>query len=139
MARVVPKAGRPFVKTGASGSGDVTGLLGLVGEGKRGTVAVAFTTPCICRIVSNMLGEEIDTLNDDILDAVGEIANMVSGGARAQLAQTGYDFEMAIPSIVTGGDYTVQVSSVHPVVVIPFETDAGPFFVEVCIGADPSA
>ena len=72
-------------------------------------------------------------MNDEIKDAVGEITNMVSGGARAELAQKGYNFEMAIPTIITGKNTQVDPISASPVIVIPFQTDAGRFYVEVCI------
>ena len=46
-----------------------------------------------------MLGEEIQSLDGDIQDAVGEITNMISGGARAELEKMGYSLAMAIPSL----------------------------------------
>lgn len=133
MAMIQPRAGRPYIKGADEGERDIVGLIGLAGEGKRGAFAVSFSEGCICHVVSNMFGEEFTEMNDEIKDAVGEITNMVSGGARAELAQKGYNFEMAIPTIITGKNTQVDPISASPVIVIPFQTDAGRFYVEVCI------
>ena len=139
MARVRPIPGRPYVKTERGGFGDVTGLIGLTGKGRRGSFAVSFTKSCICHVVSSMFGDEISEINDDILDAVGEITNMVSGGARAELDRNGHSFEMTFPTLITGRNYDVQHRSNSPVVVVPFRTEGGEFIVEVCMTDPPTA
>jgi chemotaxis protein CheX len=47
---------------------------------------VSFTEASILPIVSNMFGEEIKEMNEEIKDAVGEITNMISGQASKRLA-----------------------------------------------------
>jgi chemotaxis protein CheX len=133
MAGMEPKAGKPYLKSGKKSTGDVTGLIGLAGSSKKGSFAVSFKESCIKKIVTNMLGEEIAELNGDVLDAVGELTNMISGGARAQLAEQGIDFEMAIPTIISGMGHELAHITEYPIVVVPFETEAGEFFVEACL------
>ena len=48
--------------------------------------------------VTNMLGEEIEEMNEEIKDAVGEITNMISGQARKKLDEQGMSLKAAIPS-----------------------------------------
>ncbi|MBW1796529.1 MAG: chemotaxis protein CheX [Deltaproteobacteria bacterium] len=89
-----------YVKKDQVASGDVSGVIGLTGE-VNGTISVSFTEKSILAIVSNMLGEEMKELNEDIRDAVGEIANMISGQARQEL--------IAIPFAVDNGEFTIEV------------------------------
>jgi chemotaxis protein CheX len=133
MGGVNPKPQKPHLKNGNRSYGEVTGIIGLAGKEAKGSFAVSFSRGCIEKIVSNMLGEDVQDLEQDIIDAVGEITNMISGGARAELENKGYSFEMAIPSIVSGKDHKIVHITDFPVIVVPFDTDDGPFFVEACL------
>ena len=88
MAFTEATAGKPFLKNDNIASGDVTGVVGLIGEA-RGTISVSFTEECILSIVGNMFGEDITHINDEVKDAVGEILNIVSGQARQKLEMQG--------------------------------------------------
>jgi len=138
MANINPVAARPRIKHDARTFADVTGVIGLLGEGVEGTMAISFVEPCILRIVSNMLGEEIMDLNQDIEDAVGELTNMISGASRAELETKGYSFRMAIPSVISRKGHSISMVTRSPVIQIPFETEFGPFFVEACLGHAPA-
>ncbi len=133
MAAIDAKVGKLYLKSGKKSTGDVTGLIGLAGSGKKGSFAVSFKEACIKKVVSNMLGEEIDELNGDVLDAVGELTNMISGGARAKLAEQGIDFDMAIPTIISGNGHELAHITDYPIIVVPFTTEGGEFFVEACL------
>ncbi len=85
MAQTDAQAGAPTVKADKTSKGDVTGLIGMAGEKAKGSIAVSFSSSCILKVVSNMLMEEFAEINDEVTDAVGEITNMVSGGARKTL------------------------------------------------------
>ena len=131
MAFIKVTPGKPYVKRDNLAVGDVTGILGLTGIA-NGTIAVTFEERCILTIVSNMFGESMETLNDDIADAVGELTNMISGQARGGLEQMGKVFKAAIPSVVTGKNHSIRHYSDGPKIAIPFNTDAGDFTIEVC-------
>ncbi len=131
MAFVKVSAGTPYVKQDNTAVGDVTGVLGLTGVA-HGTIAVTFEEKCILTIVSNMFGEEMESLNEDIADAVGELTNMISGQARRELDEIGRVFKAAIPSVITGKNHTIRHYSDGPKIAIPFETDGGKFTIEVC-------
>ncbi len=131
MAFVKVTAGRPYVKQDNTAVGDVTGVLGLTGVA-HGTIAVNFKEKCILKVVSNMFGEEMESLNEDIADAVGELTNMISGQARRELDELGKVFKAAIPSVITGKNHTIRHYSDGPKIAIPFETDGGEFTIEVC-------
>ncbi len=132
MAMIEAKTGKPSIKTDEIAKGDVTGLIGMAGEQTKGTFAITFTEPVILEITKNMLGEEETGINDTITDMVGEITNMVCGGAKKELSENGYKFDMAIPSVVAGKDHIIKHKSKKPIIVVPFTTNTGEFFVEIC-------
>jgi chemotaxis protein CheX len=133
MAFIEPKPGKPYLKKDTRATGDVSAVLGITGS-IRGSIALSFSEKCIIKIVSNMLGETITGLNGDIKDAVGEITNMVSGVARQKLEQEGLILRAAIPTVISGKGHSISHVLGGPSVIIPFETEEGPFVVDVCLG-----
>ena len=135
MAFVNPRLGKPYLKTNNLAKGDVTGIIGLTGTIK-GSLALSFSTGSILKIVSNMLGEEITSLNSEIRDAVGEITNMVSGAARKRIETMGFSISASLPTVVSGKDHSIMHMLGGPSIVIPFEMEEGSFVVDISIG-DP--
>jgi chemotaxis protein CheX len=131
MAFMTPKPGKPFVKKNNMAQGDVTGLVGLTGD-KSGSVSISFSKPCAVAIVKNMLGDDIQDIMNDVKDAVGEITNMVSGQARAGLAEKGLIFQGSTPSVIMGDNHTISHMAKTPIMAIPFETESGNFTIEFC-------
>ncbi|MDY6822962.1 MAG: chemotaxis protein CheX [Thermodesulfobacteriota bacterium] len=132
MAFVACKADKPYLKKDDIACGDVSGVIGFTGE-TNGTVAVTFDEPSILKIVTNMFGEEMNSLNDEVVDAVGELTNMISGQARRELEEAGRFFEAAIPSVIHGKGHTITHYTDGPKIAIPFSTEDGNFTIEVCM------
>ncbi len=132
MAFIDPIAGKPFLKKDRVATGDVSGIIGLTGDAK-GSLALSFTESCIFAILSNMLGETYTEINDEILDAVGELTNMISGDARKRLEAEGLIITAAIPTIISGKNHTIKHIVNGPSIIIPFSTAHGSFVVDVCL------
>lgn len=130
MAFTEPVSGAPRVKMDRLTWGDVTGIIGLAGEGMAGNMVLSFSAPSILGIVSKMLGEQFTELNKDVVDAVGELTNMISGGAKAELYEYGYRFHMATPMIIVGKNVELSQLSKVPIIQIPFTTPEGEFVCE---------
>lgn len=131
MAFMTVDAGKPYLKKDNVAIGDVTGVLGLTGVA-NGTISVTFEKKCILAVVSNMFGETMSELNNEIADAVGELTNMISGQARRELEEIGKVFKAAIPSVVTGRNHSIIHYTEGPKIAIPFYTADGEFTIEVC-------
>lgn len=131
MAFVTVNAGKPYLKKDNVAVGDVTGVLGLTGIA-NGTISVTFEEKCILTVVSNMFGETMTELNNEIADAVGELTNMISGQARRELEEVGKVFKAAIPSVITGRNHSITHYTDGPKIAIPFSTESGDFTIEVC-------
>lgn len=132
MSSLMVTADKPYAKTIDIAPGDVSGIIGITGDAV-GSLAISFTEPCICSIVTGMLGELHMEINQDVIDAVGELTNMISGAARSRLEKEGMILYAAIPTVVFGKDHTVQHILRSPSIVIPFNTDGGTFYLDVCL------
>jgi len=129
MAMMDPKPGKPFVKKNNTASGDVSAIIGITGD-RNGSISVSFSKKCAIALVKAMLGDDVEDIVQDAKDAVGEITNMISGQARAGLAEMGMNFAGSTPSVIMGDNHTITHVSKNPVVAIPFSTQHGDFFVE---------
>ncbi len=134
MAMVNPVAGKPYVKASSVSTGVVTGIIGLASEKLKGTMVVSFDKSSIVTIVNNMLGEAHTEVNDDIVDAVGELTNMICGGVKKSLGDLGMNFSMATPVMLLGKGVEIKQLTKSPVVAIPFEMPEGKFVIEANLG-----
>ena len=132
MAFIRSEPEKPYLKKDNVAKGDISGVVGFTGE-TNGTVFITFDESCIVKVVSNMFGEQINEINDDIKDAVGELTNMISGQARKELEEIGKVFQGAIPSVVVGRNHELFPMTKGPKIAIPFKTDFGSFTIEVAL------
>ena len=131
MAQTKVKAGKPHIKEGKTAYGEVTGVIGMSSDLISGSMIVSFSSSAILKIVANMLMEEPrPKIDDEVVDAVGEITNMICGGAKADLAKVNHKFDLATPTMVVGQGVEISYYSSAPTIVIPFETADGNFVVE---------
>lgn len=131
MASTDPIPGKPYIKKGTSAIGDVSGVVGITGD-TEGSLCITFTRECILFIISRMPGEDQKEINDEVKDAVGELTNMISGDSRRRLEEIGHHFLGTIPSVISGYGHEIKHITKGPILSIPFNTQAGPFTVEVC-------
>ncbi len=131
MAGISATAGKPYVKSAATAKGDVSAIVGVTGD-KKGSIAVTFSKPCAIALVKGMLGDDIQDILQDIQDAVGEVTNMVSGQARAGLAEQGLVLQGSTPTVIVGDNHIIRHISAQPVMAIPFFSSHGDFTVEFC-------
>ena len=129
MAQVEPRPGKPYINVLHAAKGDVTGLIGVTGYA-RGTISLTLSKDAILHIVSRMLMTEYTEINDDIIDATGELTNMIAGHAREALEAQGMLFQASSPSVVVGRGHRIDHISGAPVLAIPFSIDHGDFVVE---------
>lgn len=130
MAATSCAHGAPFVKRDSAPLGDVTAIIPMQGAGVAGSVAISFSASTIIGITTAMLGEEVLELDESCTSLTGELTNMLSGGARQLLEQRGYDIDMARPNLLQGSEPICHHGS-SPVIVIPFDSQHGDFFIEL--------
>ncbi|MBL7716235.1 MAG: chemotaxis protein CheX [Bdellovibrionales bacterium] len=111
---------------------DIAGVISLTSNVFTGAIALCFPQETFLAMYSNMLGERHTVITPEIEDAAGELLNIIFGQAKAELNQNkGYVIERAIPTVVRGKNINIHHMSRSLSVVLPFETSAGKFHIEI--------
>lgn len=136
MLDLTVNIGKPTLAKDPDHSYDVTAIVGLSGD-CVGSVALSFPFDTACALVSRFVGSQITTEDPDFADGIGEIANMVTGGAKARFQ--GLDVSISCPSVIVGAGHRVFPQREMPIVDIPVQSTAGPFVLLVLIRNQTSA
>ncbi len=131
MANTTIVPGQPRIKKDEVARGDVSGLIGMIGPQTKGSFSVSFEESLALEIMFRMLGERPKAINEEVTDMVGEITNMVTGGAKRILGEKGYEFSMATPVVVSGKGHTITHKCDGPKILMPFDSDFGKVHIEV--------
>ena len=75
------------------------------------------------------LGEPCLEMSGEVADAIGELTNMIAGGAKAQLEKL--HLSVSLPNVITGQGYTVDFPKSAEPICIPFESPWGSIILEV--------
>ncbi len=116
--------GKPALKTTKLTNGDVTGVIGFAGD-KKGTFSLAFTRETAIFIYKAMVGEDAPSVTPEVIDAIGEITNIISGQTRVQIEKLGFKLSAALPTVIVGSNVEVNFITKVPVIVLPFTFQAG--------------
>jgi chemotaxis protein CheX len=102
MAGMSPERKRVFIKTDPMMHGYITGIIGM-SNGITGSCSVSFPQELARHIVGKFMGEDPGNLTDEMVsDGIGEVANMVAGGAKRQFANSEYRFDISTPTVIMG-------------------------------------
>src|SRR5688500_9359514 len=82
---------------------NIVGTVAFTGT-RSGLVAFYSTFDTAQNITVSMLGTQ-DAPSSQVVDAIGEITNMISGSLRTKLSADGSTWVMSIPTVTTGSDF----------------------------------
>lgn len=133
MANMKAQPGKPSLKSDNNSLGEVSGIIDMNGQQVKGSIAISFSKPVVLDIAKRMLREEFHEIDNEVQDLVGEITNMMVGGAKAKLADEGFNFELSTPKIFAQPNHQIKHSTEGPIILLPFRCDNGEFFVEICL------
>jgi chemotaxis protein CheX len=118
----------PYVKNSSQPEHEVSGLIGLSGKA-QGTVVLGLDRETALKVAEVMLQERPPEINGDVVDAVGELANIIAGQAKAQLEEL--ELSVSLPSVITGKCHSIKFPSKVTPICIPFGSEWGLVTVEV--------
>lgn len=106
----------------------VSGIIGISGKGV-GTIVLSMSESVAIKAASTMLMMELSEVDDDVMDAVGELTNMVCGGAKAKLEK--FQLSMSLPNVLCGTNCRLHFpQNSHPIS-IPFKCAWGPLALQI--------
>lgn len=119
----------PFDSDNTHINGDILALLGLTGT-YSGVMQLNFTSELALKMASWMMQTHYSEFNSEVLESIGELANMIAGGLKNRLSTEQNElFNMSIPLVVSGKDKSVYHGTDKEYIFVPIETQADTFFV----------
>lgn len=119
---------RPHVRERDEAFADVSAVIGLSGDAS-GAVVLSFPLQTSCKVASTFAGMEMTPESEDFSDALGELANMVTGHAKANME--GLNLSISLPSVVVGKEHMISQSKLARRLALPCDSTLGRFNVEV--------
>ena len=100
-----------FVKDEKNVSTDLISSLHFFGAKYMGKIAVFSSGKVACDIANAMLGTEETIVNDEVKDGMGELVNMIAGGAKVKLMASLGNLHLLTPWVIAGRNLTIASSS----------------------------
>lgn len=100
----------------------VMALVGVAG-GWTGTGRLLVSPRMACILAGHLLMSTFESVDEEVLDAVAEIANMVVGNVKNALEEELGPMLLSVPTVVFGKNYLTRSSKVHDWLIVPFQCD----------------
>jgi len=88
----------------------VTGSVGFAGDKVTGAIYLHMSAPFANIVAAAMLGLKPEEISDEneVNDVVGEATNMVTGGLKSWLCDSGAECAMSTPAIIRGKSFAIE-------------------------------
>jgi len=111
------------------------GIMALVGIGGAWTGAgrLLISPKMACTLAGALLMSTFEGVDEEVLDAIGEIANMVVGGTKTILEEELGPLSLSIPTVIFGKNYSTHSGKVHDWLVLPFHCGGEQIELRFCL------
>jgi chemotaxis protein CheX len=133
MVGIEAKPGKLVLKNDSGLGYDISGIIGISGNAK-GMISLSFPKETALSVTNKFVGTAHTEISDDIIDAIGELANIVAGYAKKELVSL--NITISLPSVVMGENHKVREPKDVFSFVVPFTTDLGGFDLAVSLKSD---
>lgn len=121
-----------YIKKNKISKHEISAFIGIAGT-LNGSVTVSCSETIALKIAEAFLMEPKSEIDDDVIDVIGEMINMIAGGAKKEFVEQGMPFKISIPNIITGKGHMLGVSTKNPCFGVAFELDGYEFDLEVAV------
>jgi chemotaxis protein CheX len=109
-----------YVDGGAPPTGDgILAFVGLAGSW-AGTGSVACSAAFACKMSSQFLMTEYQSVDEEVLDAVAEVTNMIIGNVKTRREEDLVPMGLSIPTVIWGRNFTSRTVGSYEWSVVPF-------------------
>jgi len=107
---------------------EFTAMVGLAGQ-LCGLLTLRCGSQSAALMASKMLGVEIKQADEQMWDAIGEVANMIAGNFKNKLAGMGDSCMLSVPTVITGSDYSCRSMADTAPLEVAFQFEGAPVIV----------
>lgn len=127
--------GEPKSKEIGLPCGEISGTIGFNGDDICGNLSLIFPMNTALAIFRNMMGMAPDSEVNaaEVNDVVGELANMVAGGAKSRLQEKDINFKIGLPSVVVGVGHSIEPPKNVQTAVVPMAVEPQGFYIELSL------
>jgi len=105
---------------------DITAEVSFKAETFEGNLFLCLQHKTALALIQSVFGSKVTRVTDEDRDLIGELTNMIIGNAKADLPPSQY-FKLSTPTIISGKEHLVSVFSRYTFLRITFDSQAGPF------------
>ena len=121
-----------FLDKETSSEWDISGIIGLTGEA-RGAVVISMNDVLAIKITGQLTGKVHKVLYDEVVDAVGELINIIAGNVKQEL-EDAFRLVISLPTIVKGKEHSINwPTSQARVICIPFDVGTDSFTLSIAL------
>jgi len=110
----------------------VMAVLGFTGEWV-GTGMFYCQEKLACRLSSTMLATQIGEITNEVLDGMGELANVVLGNVKDHLHPVAGELAMSIPTVVYGRNFQTRTTGNRNWLIAAFAVEEDTFEIRLCL------
>lgn len=114
-------------------AGDLSALIHLVGTNER-LLALTMSNEVARELAIAMLHRLVLSPTDEMIcDSAGEMINIIAGQVKGSFVDTPYEFDIGLPTIISGANHEIKHRSDLPCFIMSFTSPFGPFTVQLCV------
>jgi len=129
MLDIEAEAGEPYLEN----SEGVVSFVGLAGPELAGTGSLHCSSRSACHLAARLLMSDFDSVNDEVLDAIGELTNMIVGSFKNEIEQHIGPTGLSIPTVIYGRNFSTRSLGREDWMVVPFSCGEEHLEVKVCL------
>jgi len=111
--------------------GKVVCLVGFTGQW-TGSGSISCSGPLACSS-GKLLTTDYAAVNDDVLDAMGEMANMIIGNFKDEAAAALGPLSLSTPTVIHGNNFQTRNWNGQSWIAVPFSCEGERFEVKICL------
>jgi chemotaxis protein CheX len=119
-------------KQSPASSGGVLSFVGMAGAW-AGTGVISCSTEFACRVCAALLMTEATSVNEEVLDAMGELTNMIIGNFKNMVEEDLGPMGLSIPTVIYGRNFTSRSAGQQDWVVVPFTCGEEKLEIRICL------
>lgn len=110
----------------------VVALVGVAGSW-TGSGRISCTARFACQLAGALLMSSYEAVNEDVLDAVAEVANMIIGNVKTVFEERLGPLGLSVPTVIFGRNYQTRSAGGQDWMVVPFRSGEEQVEVRFCL------